>query len=134
MIHGSIVNDYKRFWENKIKNIQINNNIYKQIKALSTYKTKSNLPDVIENDLNEKFVSDKEKAEALARQFASTQSLTINNQSIHEQEVNEKYEIYDKNVCIVQFSEDFPADYKDRNMNNIIENRNDKLFMSSNDL
>lgn len=134
MIHNSIVYDYKRFWENGIKNIRIDNNIYKQIKSLSTYKSKSSIPDVIENDMNEKFVSNSEKSEALARQFASTQSLTVNNQSIYEQIVNEKYEIYDKNVCIFQFSEDFPANFKDRNIDNIVGNSNANLFLSTNDL
>lgn len=133
MIHSSIVNDYKHFWENKIKNIRIDNNIYKQIKSLSTYKSKSSMPDVIENDMNEKFVSDREKSEALAHQFASTQSLTINNQSIYEEIVNENYEIYNKNVCIFNFSEIFPANFKDKNID-IVENTNANLFLSTSDL
>lgn len=133
MIHSSIVNDYKRFWEKKLKNIRIDNNIYKQIKSLSTYKSKSSMPDVIENDMNVKFVSDSEKSEALARQFALTQSLTVNNQSIHEEIVNEKYDIYDKNVCIFQFSEEFPANFKDRNIDTV-ENINANLFLGTREL
>lgn len=67
MIHNSIVHYYKRFWERKMKSIRIDNNIYKQIKAFSKYKSRENMPDVIENDMNEKFISDSEKSEALAK-------------------------------------------------------------------
>lgn len=134
MIHNSIVNDYKRFWENKIKSICIDNNIYKQIKALSSYKSRANMPNVIENDKNEKFMSDSEKSEALACQFAFSHALTANNNSIYQEKVNENYKIYDKNLCIFQFSRVFPANFKDRNITSINENNYHSLFLSTNEL
>lgn len=134
MIHNSIVNDYKTFWDKKIKSIRIDNNIYKQIKALSKYKSREDMPDVIENDMNDKFMSDSEKSEALARQFAFSHSLTTNNISMFEGIVNETYEIYDKNVCIFQFSDAFPANFKDKKIATNSGNNYLNLFLNQNDL
>lgn len=92
------------------------------------------MPNVIENDMDQKFVSDNEKSEALACQFAASQSLTINNNSIYEEKVNEKYETYDLNSSIFQFSNDFPANFKDQNTAYDNENSNTGLFLSTKDL
>lgn len=134
MIHNSIVSDYKQFWEQKIKSIRIDNNIYKQIKSLSKYKARSDIPDIIEDETNKKFFNNSEKSEAFARQFAASNALTVNNNSIYQEIVDETYKNYDVNMSIYQFSENFPANFKDRNITNNTINNHDNLFLSTNDL
>lgn len=132
MITNSIKNDYKSFWSNRLRNIKIDNDIYKQIKSISNYKNQSKIPDTLISDNNETFSSDKQKCEALACQFAKTHELTKNTQSEYETLANETYEQYDKQEPIMNFTNRLTADFKNKTLYNQI-NQSD-LFLNTNEL
>lgn len=117
MIFNSISNDYRGFWKKKITKIKIDNNVFKQIKSLSTYKSKTNIPDTLKSNENKILSDDSEKCEAFANQFEKTHELTYNQTSKYEFQVNRTYDIYDKSEAILNFSNEVPADFKDKQIN-----------------
>lgn len=139
MIINSIKTDYSKHYENKIKNIKVDNNTFKNIKSITRYKHRDTMPSTIFDEQKNSFTNDNEKAEALAIQFEKTYNLTHKNTSIMENIVNSVYESYN-NEATIQFSEEIPANFKDnpdfnekKENNNTINNYHE-YFMSTNEL
>lgn len=83
-----------------------------------------------------KFVTDQEKADALANHFEKIHKLTHNSVSIMESIVNKTYDSYNTSDPIVEFNEILPASFKDApNVNNnTASNGLNEIFMSSREL
>lgn len=140
----SISDDYKNCWKTKLKQIKPDNNLFKNIKAISAYKSKNNMPSTVFNsDKSEAYVTDKEKCNAFSEQFAKAHELTLNDESPIDNEVQQINSLYDNANAIVTFSATLPADFKEypeqctvnpfgRNfissteLHNIIKSRNNK--------
>lgn len=133
MIH-SISDDYKNWWENKLKNVRPDNNLFKTIKQLSKYKSMSEMPSTIFNEnKNKKFATDKEKCDAFAEQFAAAHELTFHNQSTIQNEVQQINQLYSDPPPICCFSPTLPASFKDLQSTNQRPIHSD-LFVSSLDV
>lgn len=115
MIFNSIKNDYSKQLENTVKNIKLDNNVFKNIKKITTYKKTDNMPNSIYNDnnLSERYSTDTQKANALAAHFENIHKLTHKSVSLMESIVNNIYESYDCETPVMQFNETNPANFKD---------------------
>lgn len=77
----SISDDHRRYWQNKFKKIRPDNNLFKNIKQLSSYKSMCAMPVTIFNESkSQSFVSDDEKCNAFSTHFAAAHELTFHNQ------------------------------------------------------
>lgn len=130
MLKNSLRNDYSIYWTSKIKSIKMDNNVFKQIKQISSYKKRDEMPQILSNENNEIFVSDKQKCDGFANQFINANNLTINNASIYEDSAERCYEEYNTNIPFYNFTNDIKANFKDENIH-AIENENSDLFLST---
>lgn len=121
----SIRNDYTRKLESKMKSIVIDNNIYKNIKTISTDKKRIEMPNALysDDDMTEKYTNTSDKVNALATQFEQTHLITYKQISVMESIVNECYESYEANEHpTLEFSNEIPANFKDcRNFSRLRE-------------
>lgn len=114
MMVNSISDDYKKWWRNKLKNVRPDNNLFKNIKQMSSYKSMSAMPSTIfkENKSCE-FVTEREKCDAFSTQFAAAHELTFHNHSSIQNEVQQINELYENPEPILIFSSVLPANFKD---------------------
>lgn len=123
--------------EKRVKKINLNNNVFKEIKKITIYKKRENILNVLfENEKKEvKFVTDEEKAEALASHFEKIHKLTHKSVSVMESIVNETYDMYDTTEPICEFNQNTPADFMNatNNNNNNTNNMSD-IFTNSKEL
>lgn len=134
MATNAITEDHKKYWSTELSNIKQDNNIFKNIKRLSTYKSKSEVPSTISNESkNTTYINDEEKCEALAKQFAKVHCQTMNLNSPMDQIVNDVNKMYENAQPILQFSTEIPANFTD-NENTVIEQTTSDKFISSKEL
>lgn len=117
-IEDSIKNDYSHNMEKKIKSIIVDNNVYKNIKKITDYKKRSEMPNTLygSDNMLHKYTTDSEKANALASHFENTHLLTHKQISVMETTVKACYESYKSNEFpVINFSVDIPANFKDNN-------------------
>lgn len=134
MATNAISEDYRKYWSTELSSIKQDNNIFKHIKRLSTYKSKSEVPHSISNEANNTtYVNDGEKCEALAEQFAKVHCQTTNVDTPMNHVVSEVNKIYEKAQPILQFSEDIPANFVDNELQVTEQSTIDK-FISSKEL
>lgn len=123
-LHNSIKNDYSTHYEKKMKNMKMDNNIFKNIKQISTYKTKNQIPNILYNEqTNETYTSEEDKANALADQFEKIHKITNRNISIMESIINITYDLYN-NEPTLSFNEQVTANFKDDPRYEEIKERN----------
>lgn len=140
MAFNSIKNDCSKHMENKVKSFQVGNDIFKNIKKITNYKKRERIPQVLyENENREvKFVTEQEKAEALANHFEKVHQLTHNSVSLMESIVNDIYDKYDTNEPMVLFNDETKANFIDEgdefDGNNIDTQNIRKLFTSTEEL
>ena len=78
MTYNSIVNDYSTFWEKKFRNLKCDSNVFKNLKQLSSYKKRVNMPNEIFEDNNATpLIDDLNKANAFAKQFEKANNITL---------------------------------------------------------
>lgn len=112
----SISDDYRQWWTARIKNIKPDNNLFKNIKRISSYGKSNRTANVLYNeDKSENFRDDKSKCEALAKQFAKSHQLSHTSESNIESEVDRVNQLYENSEPIIHFTPEFPADFKQRN-------------------
>lgn len=130
----SISNDYSAWWTSRIKNIKPDNNLFKNIKLISNYKRLNAAPNKLYNsDKSESFSTNNEKCEAWASHFAKSHELTHSNESTVDDEVARVYGYYANDEPLVIFSDDLPADFKQRKGTTVDENVS-KKFASVEDI
>lgn len=115
MIENSVKRDISNQIENQIKHFRLDNNIFKNIKKITNYKTKCEMPTVIYSDENKtkKYSTDQDKAEALANHFESIHLITHKNISVMEPIVNGVYDSYIDHSPVTNFTPIMPANFKD---------------------
>lgn len=80
------------------------------------------------------FVTEQQKADALASHFEKIHQLTHRTVSVQETIVNETYDSYDTSEPFIEFNENIPANFKD-NRNNVVDiNSSYDIFTSTNEL
>lgn len=131
MIRNSIRNDYKKYYENRFMSIKMDNNVFKQIKQFSEYKSKENSPDILIDEEDNPLTNNSMKCEAFAKQFERANTQTYSKTSIYENEANETYEKYNKSEPILTFTENITADFPE-NGNQIVNSTIKPLFLDSN--
>lgn len=130
----SISDDYHKWWSNRIKNIKPDNNLFKNIKQISSYKKMQSPPSTMHNDDKSiSYSTNATKCEALACRFAQSHELTYTNSSSADPEVNQIFTEYDNNEPIVFFSPELPADFKD-NSSVVQDNNINRKFVSVSEL
>lgn len=142
LIFLSIKNDYSDHWEKTCKNIKLNSDMFKNIKKISNYKRRVQMPNVLYEGENKEceYISDDQKANALASQFEKTHKITSSTISVMEAVVNDIYDSYDCNEPVMQFSNDTPANFKDKNdfetqkINNAVVREVHDYFLSRKEL
>lgn len=135
MATNAIIQDYKNYWDHELKNIRQDNNVFKHIKRLSTYKSKSSMPHTIKDEQNNiTYNNDEEKCEALAKQFAKIHCQTASIDTQMEQRVNEVTEAYENAQPIIHFSPQMPANFMDTNNNSEVDQNIMDKFISRNEL
>lgn len=113
MAINSISRDYHCFWKNKLCNLSPSSNVFKEIKNISSYKNREQLPNVLynsEDKENTQYSTDAEKAEKFADHFESVYKLTNSKISSIEDSANMIYHLYSSNQQkITNFSNDCTA-------------------------
>lgn len=106
----SISDDYRKWWQNKLKNIRPDNNLFKNIKSISKHKSMCDIPSIMydENKINE-YVTEKEKCDAFSKHFAAAHELTFSNHSSIQNGVQHVNELYENPAPIFQGKSAFPA-------------------------
>lgn len=134
MLIQSISEDYRKWWKSKLSGIKPDNNLFKNIKLISEYKSKQNMPSTIFNsDKSTAYTNEKEKCDAFADLFAKSHELTYNDYSLADNEVQRINLLYNNNEPIVNFSTIFPADFKN-NPDFVCDQSIRKNFISTIDL
>lgn len=127
----SISDDYRKVLTHRFKSVRPDNNLFKTIKQLSSYKCINAMPATMYNDDKSiKYVSNAEKCEAFAAHFASSHNLTANSQSSMQNAVAEVNQLYENPTPIMIFSPDTPADFVDRSIA-IEQQLVSKMFVST---
>lgn len=139
MIFNSIKTDYSKQLEHQIKNVKMDNNVFKNIKKISNYKKRDQIPNTLqnENDLNIKYTTDTQKANALADHFEKIHKITNKSISVMETMVNRTYDLYNCDRPVMNFSQQCPANFKDlqnSTQQNNQQNINNEFFTSINEL
>lgn len=136
MIQNSIKSDYSSQIESQIKNIYVNNDVFKNIKKITDYKKREQMPNVIyESEKRDvKFVNDAEKVEALANHFEKVHELTNKSISVMESVVNYIYDAYNENEPQLTFSDNLPANFMDDENNNNYNENLKEMFISSKEM
>lgn len=130
MIH-SISDDYRKCWKDKLVHIRPDNNLFKNIKKISQYKSRCEVPSNIYNeDKSLKFTADDEKCIAFSEQFASAHELTFHNQSTMQNEVQQINDLYENPDPILNFSPTLPVNFKDIQTQNQLPLHNE-MFVST---
>lgn len=125
MICNSVTNDYKNYWNTKISGLNVDNNIFKNIKKISNYKSKYEMPTTMYEDENKTNVynTQNEICEALSTQFENAHKITNNfGDENTNKTVEEACQIFDNNDPIVNFSIEFPANPHEGNTQNELKN------------
>lgn len=131
----SISSDYREWWKHRITNIKPDNNLFKNIKKISKYKSQNAMPHTLFNsDSTESYTSCKEKCDAFAHQFAKAHQLTKSNISCIENEVKIISALYENGEPIVAFSRTLPADFKETENHQNINEPTRKKFINSSEL
>lgn len=134
MMVRSICDDYRIWWKNKLKDIRPDNNLFKNIKQLSKYKSMSEMPATIFNENKSvEFATEREKCDAFSNHFATAHELTFHDPSSIQNEVQQINELYENPQPILSFSPDLPANFKDQQSQNL-RPLYDELFVSANDV
>lgn len=134
MVH-SISDDYRMWWKNKLKNIRPDNNLFKNIKQISKYKSMGEVPSTIFNEnKSNKFVTEQEKCDAFSNHFAAAHELTFHNQSSMQNEVRQVNELYENPEPILNFSPDLPANFKNNNTPSFQRPIHSTFFVSATDV
>lgn len=142
MIFNSIKSDYSKQMEQSIKNVIVDNNVFKNIKKIITYKKSEQMPNEIFSDdtMTEKYTTDTEKANAIATHFENIHKLTHKSVSVMEPFINNIYESYNCNTPVMHFSQNCPANSKDLNnydqstATNETQIRNHEYFTSAKEI
>lgn len=129
MITNSLKNDYSKYIENRMKSIKMDNNVYKNIKQISNYKEKCELPKTLyEAEKKEtKYDSETAIANALAEHFEKNHLLTHKQVSVMETHINSIYDKYNDNTPEIRFNDIIKADFKDNNNLEEIINNTDEI-------
>lgn len=125
----SISKDYSIWWKQRITKIKPDNNLFKNIKKISKYKSQNAMPHTLSNsDSSETYISNEQKCDA----FAKARQLTASNISAIEDEVKNINQLYEQCEPIVNFTHDMPADFKENpsNQMNINDNLRNKFIDS----
>lgn len=96
MIFNSIQSDISKHMENRVKNICVNINVFKEIKRITNYKKRENMSNILyESEEKEiQFVTEQQNTDALASHFEKIHQLTHRTVSVMESIVNETYDSY----------------------------------------
>lgn len=123
MIKNSIAEDYRSHFLKKISSLDTrNNNIFREIKKISSYKKREELPSIMTNDNNNVTCNtDIEKANGFANQFASVNDIDTSNEEFSEfhmkveDEIDTWYETTESST-ITNFSDQIRASDPYQNM------------------
>lgn len=93
----------------------MDNNVFKNIKRITNYKKRDAIPNTLqnENDMNIKYTTDTQKANALADHFENIHRTTNKSISVMETTVNGIYNLYKCDTSVMNFSQHCPANFKD---------------------
>lgn len=138
MIFSAIKTDFSNQMDTKIKRIILDNRVYKNIKEITKYKKTEQMPNKLYSDtnMNETYITDTQKANALATHFENIHKLTHKSVSLMESTVNSIYDSYNCDTPVMIFSQDCPANFKDTHTANTRHNNiaNNEYFTSTTEL
>lgn len=133
MMVNSLSDDYREWWKFKLKNIRIDNNLFKNIKQISKYKTIGEMPSTIYSENKSiQFKTEKERCDAFSDHFATSHVLTHYNQSSMQNEVQSVNELYENPEPILSFSAILPANFKDQVQH--LRPNHSEMFVSTTDV
>lgn len=123
--------------DNTIKKVILDNNVFKSIKKITSYKKCEQMPNTLYSDenMNETYATNTQKANALATHFENIHKLTYKTISVMESTVNNIYESYNNNTPTMNFNQNTPANFKDiQNANQQTMHANNEYFTNTNEL
>lgn len=140
MIINSIAEDYRSHFMAKIKSIDTRNqNVFREIQKISSYKRRDNLPSLMTNELEtENYRTNVEKANGFAQQFASVNNIATEED---ENEIEFEYEVeqqidnwYEQleNDTIIEFSDRIRASDPHQSLEYNVEDPSIKFLNSEN--
>lgn len=88
MIRNSLRMHYNNYYSKKLSELKIDNNIFKNIKRFCAYKARESFPDIVSDMDGSKYCNLQDKANALAKQFAS----------VHLKNIQIGDELYSKHI------------------------------------